>query len=77
MTATWSLYVNADYDGGILEFKDWPHKITPKPGMLVSIPMTKEWTHRVTPVTNGVRHTLYGTCFQDIENRVMSTSESC
>ncbi len=77
MTATWSLYVNTDYDGGVLEFKDWPHKIVPKPGMLVSIPMTKEWTHKVTPVTNGIRHTLYGTCFQDVDDRAISTSETC
>jgi hypothetical protein len=77
MTATWSLYVNVDFEGGILEFKDLPHKIQPKAGMLVSIPMTKEWTHRVTPVTKGVRHTLYGTCFEDISDRVTSTSETC
>jgi hypothetical protein len=77
MTATWSIYVNTDFEGGDLEFKDLPHKITPKPGMLVSIPMTKEWTHRVTPVTAGIRHTLYGTCFENTEDRVISTSETC
>jgi hypothetical protein len=42
MTAAWSLYINDDYDGGILEFKNRDISITPKPGMLVSIPMGED-----------------------------------
>lgn len=77
MTAAWSLYLNDNFEGGILEFKYKPYKIAVKPGRLVNIPMTEEWTHRVTPVTEGVRHTLYGTCFEDITDRAFSTSETC
>jgi predicted 2-oxoglutarate/Fe(II)-dependent dioxygenase YbiX len=77
MTAAWSIYVNDDFEGGVLEFKDKSHILKPKPGMLVSIPMTEEWTHRVTPVTKGVRHTLYGTCYLDTNDRDIATNENC
>jgi predicted 2-oxoglutarate/Fe(II)-dependent dioxygenase YbiX len=71
------LYINDDYEGGILEFQKQNIQIQPKPGMLVCIPLGEDWTHRVTPVTNGVRHTLYGTCFANPNDREVSTSETC
>lgn len=77
MTAAWSLYLNDDFEGGILEFRDKPYFIKAKPGMLISIPMTKDFTHRVTPVTSGVRHTLYGTCYENVSDRYVSTAETC
>jgi hypothetical protein len=77
LTATWSLYLNDDYEGGVLEFLHKPYTIKAKPGMLVSIPMTEEFTHRVTPVTKGIRHTLYGTCYKDPSDRFTSTAETC
>ena len=77
MTAAWSLYLNDDFEGGVLEFLDKPYSIKARPGMLISIPMTKDFTHRVTPVTQGIRHTLYGTCYEDINDRYISTAETC
>jgi hypothetical protein len=77
MTATWSIYLNDNFEGGILKFLEKPYSIKPEPGMLVSVPLTKEWQHRVTPVTKGIRHTLYGTCFKNIFDRKVSTGDSC
>ena len=77
MTAAYSIYINDDYEGGVLEFLNQKYSITPKPGMLISIPMTEEWTHRVTPVTKGIRHTLYGVCYEDVYDREISSGESC
>ncbi len=77
MTATWSIYLNDNFEGGILEFLEKPYSIKPEPGMLVSVPLTKEWQHRVTPVTKGIRHTLYGTCFKNPDDREISTGENC
>jgi hypothetical protein len=77
MTAAWSIYLNEDFEDGQLEFAYKPYVIKPQAGMLISIPMTKEFTHRVTPVKNGVRHTLYGTCFQDLNDREISNGETC
>jgi len=77
MTAAWSIYLNDNFEGGTLEFVNKPYKITPIPGMLISIPMTKDFTHRVTPVTNGIRHTMYGVCYKDLLDRPVSTGETC
>ncbi len=77
MTATWSIYLNNDFDGGVLEFLNKPYSIKPIPGMLVSIPLSKNWTHRVTPVANGIRHTLYGSCFKNIFDREINTRDNC
>jgi hypothetical protein len=77
MTAAWSLYLNDDFEGGELEFLYKPYKIKPKKGMLISIPMTEDFTHRVTPVTKGIRHTMYGTCYLDPDHRPLSTGENC
>lgn len=77
MTAAWSLYLNDDFDGGMLEFLNKPYCIKARPNMLISIPMTEDFTHRVTPVTNGIRHTLYGTCYKNVNDRYISTAETC
>lgn len=79
LTGAWSLYLNDDFEGGELLFKYKPEiRIKPSPGMLVNIPITKEFTHKVTPVTSGIRHTLYGVCF-DASNldRTISTGDNC
>lgn len=73
-----SLYLNDDFEGGILEFKNKPYKIKPKAGMLVGVPVTKEFEHRVTKITSGSwRHTLYGACWSDENNIPTSTAEDC
>lgn len=65
ITASFIIYINTDFDGGILEFKYKDYTIKPEVGMLVNIPLYKEFTHRVTKVTNGNRHTLYGSSWAD------------
>ena len=79
LSGAWSLYLNDDFQGGDLMFKYKPHiVIKPEPGMLVNMPVTKEFTHRVTPVTYGIRHTLYGICFDNIDaERTISTGDNC
>lgn len=77
MTASWSLYLNDDFEGGVLEFLNKPYSLKPKPGMLVNIPITKDFTHRVNPVTSGIRHTLYGSCFKDPRDRDISSGDDC
>lgn len=77
ISASFNVYINDDFDGGILEFKNKDYVIKPEPGMLVNIPLYKEFEHRVTKVTNGNRHTLYGRCWQDIEKSFLSSREDC
>jgi hypothetical protein len=72
-----SVYVNDNFDGGILEFKNKPYTIKPEPGMFVNVPIYKEFEHRVTKVTNGNRHTLYGRSWEKIEHKHFSTNEDC
>lgn len=77
MTATISIYINDDYDGGLLEFKNKDYVIEPEAGMLVNIPLPKEFEHRVTKVTNGNRHTLYGRSWDNVKERHVSTNDDC
>jgi hypothetical protein len=77
ITGTISIYINDDYDGGVLEFKNKDYSISPEPGMLVNIPLSKEFEHRITKVTNGNRHTLYGRSWDNLEQRHISTNADC
>lgn len=77
ISASFNVYINDDFDGGILEFKNKDYSIKPEPGMLINIPLYREFEHRVTKVTNGNRHTLYGRCWQDIEKSFLSSREDC
>jgi hypothetical protein len=82
LSGAWSLYLNNDFKGGELLFKYKEDIVLkPEPGMLVNIPITKEFTHKVTPVTSGIRHTLYGICFDSAEpiseDRTVSTGDNC
>lgn len=72
-----SIYLNDDFEGGVLEFKHKPYTIKPKAGRLVAIPVTKEFEHRVTKITSGNwRHTLYGASWNS-EFPPDSTEETC
>jgi hypothetical protein len=77
ITASLSIYINDNFDGGILEFKNKDYVIKPEVGMLVNVPIYKEFEHRVTKVTNGNRHTIYGRCWDSIEGKYESTNEDC
>jgi len=72
------IYLNDDFEGGILEFMHKPYKIKPKAGTLVAVPVTEDFTHRVTKITSGSwRHTLYGNSWQSADEVPLSTSEDC
>jgi hypothetical protein len=77
ITASFNVYINDNFDGGILEFKNKNYSVKPEPGMLVNVPLYKEFEHRVTKVTNGNRHTLYGRCWDSAEGIYRSTNEDC
>jgi len=77
ITASLSIYINDNFDGGILEFKNKDYVINPEPGMLVNVPVYKEFEHRVTKVTNGNRHTVYGRCWDSVQGAYVSTNEDC
>jgi hypothetical protein len=77
ISASFNVYINDNFNGGILEFKNKDYKIKPEIGMLVNIPLYKEFEHRVTKVTNGNRHTIYGRCWDNIEGKYFSTNEDC
>jgi len=77
ISASFNVYINDNFDGGILEFKNKQYSIKPEPGMLVHVPLYREFEHRVTKVTNGNRHTLYGRCWDDPSKVFFSSKEDC
>jgi len=77
ITAAFNVYINDNFDGGILEFKNKDYAIKPEPGMLINIPLYKEFEHRVTKVTNGNRHALYGRSWSFLKGRHLSSKEDC
>lgn len=77
ISASFNVYINDNFDGGILEFKNKDYTIKPEVGMLVNIPLYKEFEHRVTKVTNGNRHTIYGRSWDSLEGKYVSTNEDC
>jgi predicted 2-oxoglutarate/Fe(II)-dependent dioxygenase YbiX len=52
------LYINDDYDGGDLDFRDHDLTIAPKVGELITFPGGINNVHQVTVVKNGTRHTI-------------------
>lgn len=77
ISASFNVYINDNFDGGILEFQNKDYVIKPEVGMLVNIPIYKEFMHRVTKVTNGNRHTIYGRCWDTADGKYFSTNEDC
>jgi hypothetical protein len=67
------LYLNEDYEGGILEFKDHGFGIKPNTGTLLSFAGGIENIHRVTEITDGVRYTLIA--FWDYAEREYTEEE--
>ena len=78
ITASFSIYINDNFEGGELMFKNFPDVvIKPEPGMLINIPLTEEFEHKVAYVSSGVRHSLYGLCWTENKNLRFSTNEDC
>lgn len=75
-TASHSIYLNDDFEGGEIEFKKG-YIVKPEAGMLLNIPIGEEFTHRVKKVLGpNSRHTLYGQCWADTKVP-RSTKEDC
>lgn len=75
-TASHSIYLNDDFEGGEIEFRSG-HIIKPKAGMLINIPVGREFEHRVKKVLGpNNRHTLYGQCWSTPEIPI-STKDDC
>jgi hypothetical protein len=77
ITSSFSVYINDDFDGGLLEFKNKEYSIKPEVGMLVNIPLYKEFEHRISKVTNGNRHSLYGRSWDNLDGSHLSTRDDC
>lgn len=77
ISGSFNVYINDNFDGGILEFKHKNYVIKPEKGMLVNIPLYKEFEHRVTKVKNGNRHTIYGRSWDRLDGKYFSTNEDC
>lgn len=74
--ASHSIYLNDDFEGGLVEFKKG-YVIKPEAGMLVNIPIGAEFEHRVTKVLGpNSRHTLYGQCWSNLDIP-LSTKDDC
>jgi len=52
------VYLNDDYEGGELEFKNFGVSLKPKARTLIAFPSYIEYTHQVHPVTSGERYTI-------------------
>jgi len=52
------LYVNDDYEGGELDFRDHSLTIKPKSGQLITFPGGINNVHQVKEVLTGTRHTI-------------------
>lgn len=75
-TASHSIYLNDDFEGGEIEFRGG-RSIKPKAGMLINIPVGREFEHRVKKVLGpNDRHTLYGQCWTNLDIP-LSTKDDC
>jgi hypothetical protein len=52
------LYLNRNYDGGNLNFRDHNLSIAPESGMFITFPGGIENVHSVTEITEGTRYTM-------------------
>jgi len=52
------LYLNDDFQGGQVFFRNQGININPKPGMLVVFPSTQEFIHSVNKVNFGFRYSI-------------------
>jgi hypothetical protein len=66
------IYLNDNYEGGVLYFPDQNVEIKPEPGMLVIFPGNLHFLHGVTPTLNNPRYTVsLWTRFTDFKNEIM------
>lgn len=77
ISGAFNLYINDNFQGGELKFKNKDYVIKPEPGMLVNVPLYKEFEHMVAKVTGGNRHALYGRSWDSLETSHLSSREDC
>ena len=53
-----SVFLNDDYEGGELEFKEFGIKVTPRAGEIVVFCSGFPYMHQVLPVTRGIRYAV-------------------
>jgi hypothetical protein len=51
-------YLNDDYEGGDLEYKNFGLSFKPRPGSVLIFPSNYVYQHRVVPVTSGLRYAV-------------------
>jgi hypothetical protein len=51
-------YLNDDYEGGELEYKNFGLSFKPEPGSVLIFPSNYVYQHRVIPVTSGLRYAV-------------------
>lgn len=52
------LYINGDFEGGGLYFRNFDVRLTPAPGMLVVFPSDHRYLHAAEPITRGERYAI-------------------
>lgn len=52
------LYLNEEFEGGMLNFVDFKYKIKPKTGMLVGFPSDRRYLHAAEPTISGKRYVM-------------------
>jgi Rps23 Pro-64 3,4-dihydroxylase Tpa1-like proline 4-hydroxylase len=59
-TISFVYYINDDYEGGEIQFKDKAYSIPIKPqkNSLIIFPSSSDYIHRVLPVVSGVKHSV-------------------
>jgi hypothetical protein len=66
------VYLNDDYEGGMLYFPDQNVEIKPEPGMFVLFPGNLHFLHGVTPTSKNTRYTVsLWTRFSDFKNEII------
>jgi Rps23 Pro-64 3,4-dihydroxylase Tpa1-like proline 4-hydroxylase len=66
------MYLNDDYSGGEIEFRQSNVKIKPESGSIIFFPSNFLYVHEVYPITSGFRYSM-PLWFHNVENLVQST----
>jgi alkylated DNA repair dioxygenase AlkB len=56
LTASIVLYLNDDFEGGDVIFKNHNIKLKPEPGSLLMFPSVKPYYHESTPIVSGFKY---------------------
>jgi len=61
------VYINDDYEGGLINFPAHNKSIKPKPGDMIMFPSNGAYRHEVTRIESGLRYTMPGWYTFDID----------